>query len=292
MPTNAPRRNGEPVMAIRDRIPTADDLIELSHWGRVAFACRCAQRVLPLYMTWVNETLPDVRHRAPVDLCLEFALHSSRTGRVVGESPARTTLTVADFSPAPARPAAYAAAYAANSVMRSDTLDTGSYGAVRAAHYAMERLAQDVGLSKDPNDWVYWMRDAFRRATWIDFLRLRELRMQERWSENSPVDPDWLGPLWTEGTKRGWSSQSVPVACTPAMQFEFIIPAGLDESARTEFRSRVAHFYASLSEAHVMMGGTGLRILDEAGATPRSSLDEAPHDCSPTSSSTPEAVLL
>lgn len=272
-------------MANRESTPTREDLLLIPRWARVAFAARCAERVYPVFTEWMKKRWPKelTSQQTEARNAIDIAVASARSGRAVKgrvvSSPLAGSMQMlsSEMMDERATLAYNLATLAGSTVFLTPTQDDAKHVA------AIGYRTLFVGSGDD--------RELLRASMWSDYDRLLELATEESWTDECAVDPDWLGPLWPQGKPKDWPGTHSPSAQLPAMQFEFIIPAGLDATARAEFRSRVAQFYASLSAAHVMMGGTGLRILDEAGAAPTLSLDEAPHDCSPTGSTTPEAVL-
>lgn len=278
-------------MAQRERTPTKEDLLKLRRWARVALAVRCAQRVQPLFVQWAKNNNLDVRHIEALDNAIAFAHTSALRGHVNLDALAATRATEA-------------AAHAADVYMRVAEPDEVP-DAMQAGNAASAARAAVAAAADDPDDaetidadfravaYAAYAadNDTTEDGIWSDYDRLLTLGIAEGWTDESPVDPDQLGPLWPFGKPEEWSDVQEESALLPAIQFEFIIPNDLDVAARAEFRTRIALFYASLSATHVMMGGTGLRILDEAGAAPVMSLDEAPHDCAVTRNRTPEAVM-
>lgn len=97
-----------------------------------------------------------------------------------------------------------------------------------------------------------------------DFRELQALAKSENWNDDSPVDPDWLGPLWPNG-QPGWlpadpRSFEGPL---PVLQMDIALPAGLTKAQTKRALTRLSDLYAAMSAEHARLTGRGLRFLDD-----------------------------
>ncbi|MFN0133541.1 MAG: hypothetical protein ACKVW3_13565, partial [Phycisphaerales bacterium] len=141
-----------------------------------------------------------------------------------------------------------AAAYAANAA--ADAADAATRGGADAA------------------------REKIILAMRADFEVLLRLAKQEKWTGESPADPDRLGPLWPLGKPDGWPEGDT--AAPPVLRIDITVPPGMTPEQSKEFNLRVAKFYAALSGLDAAMGGHGLRILDEGSCEIVPATDEMP----------------
>ena len=170
-------------------IPTEAELGQLSYWGMVAFAARCARRVLPLFRhAWPDA--PD-EHLAAVIRVIELTERSAATTDPhypsVRDAADRVTATATAATP----PVAAAVARAAENAATAATAPAADYTAAAAntaaaaAHDATHGALQVL------------------RAIRADFDTL--LRVpgtgHDAWL---PVPPKVFGPMWPDGAPPGW----------------------------------------------------------------------------------------
>jgi hypothetical protein len=189
-------------------IPTKEEIAKLPRWAQVAFAARCARRVLPLYRY--------------------FHPHSSREEfEALKRGVARTEQTAADGiinTPPPyAQAAATAATYASyiasiqdsrevdaarnSQVTYSDTaaaIQATASAATRAAFCAVESLIPVVRVGTTE----------ILAAPARDFERLQQLAARYAWTDTTPVPPSVFGPMW-DGTPPAWWTDDILTASPP-----------------------------------------------------------------------------
>jgi hypothetical protein len=172
-------------------LPSQEEIEQLPHWARIAFAARCAQRVLPIARrVWPADD--PYHHLKAIGAAVAFAEQTASTApqrtRELGDAGHRLAEAAGDaVACAPneaAGAAAYAAANAANRVAR--------HAAVRAAEAILR-------VSGDPRD---------LRAIRQDFERFRCLAKKHKWIDDTPVPPDAVGPLWPPGRTPKWAQET------------------------------------------------------------------------------------
>jgi hypothetical protein len=233
------------------RLPTEEELRALPRWAVVAFAARCARRVQPLFTHFWPKAPRE--HIEAVDRAISLTQASAADPSSVSTYEVRAAADYVDdayvaATAADIPEAAYATSPAANAAHAAaadaDSAFLGAFLTARAARAA---------------DAVVAMRR--------DYELLRAAAASEGWTDDTPVPPEFFGPLWPEGEPEGWptnGSENEPVYT----KIEIVHPAGLSEERSNDFNKKVAAFFAELSALHVAMGGTGLRLLD------RDSLEE------------------
>ncbi|VTR93217.1 leucine-rich repeat : Leucine-rich repeat protein, putative OS=Trypanosoma vivax (strain Y486) GN=TvY486_0039050 PE=4 SV=1: Pkinase: LRR_4: LRR_4: LRR_4: LRR_4: LRR_4 [Gemmata massiliana] len=188
-------------------IPTEEEIAALPRWARVAFAVRCARRVLPL-----------VRHfwpEAPEDRLSALACAVRDAGAAAAHATAAAS--------------SYAISYSAEAYPNSDDKDAFSPIAYAAADTVTDAARAAASEGKDVT--FFAARATARAATAIRYAleasRVRDLITSEvrtdfdtlvwnargaQWTDNTPVQPGVFGPLWPDGLPLGWPVDSEPVA--------------------------------------------------------------------------------
>ena len=190
-------------------VPTQDELRALPRWARVAFAARCAARVLPFIRHLWNDGPP--QHPQAVEHAVRVAETAGRSAADHGESLlARDTVFAAADSPLRAAThaaAAYAAGWAADAVVSAAASDfTATRAGQEAARAIFETATIDTPLT------------AQLRCIRRDFVRLKKLARKEKWTDDTPVPPEVFGPMWPEGVAPYWAVEppTIPPAAPPA----------------------------------------------------------------------------
>jgi hypothetical protein len=179
-----------------DTLPTVDDLAGLPRCALAALLARCARRVQPLLAPALALESADgasaTRTALAVAQMIEAVEAFAKGGGLV-DPPAAGSI--------PAALAAMYAALTASLAMR----------AVRAAlaqdASACQRAAQCIGTARvAAAHWVSGCDTLFIAAVKRDLDVLRQSAARENWTDDTPVSPDALGPLWPEGIPERWST--------------------------------------------------------------------------------------
>lgn len=183
-----------------------DRMLEaLPRWAVVAFAARCAHRALPVFLEAGGA--PE-RHKLAVQQAADLAADAARTP-VTNSAAARDVSAAASTAGTDAnaaadeaseiagcRPAAFAAAYAAYTTGCAADVELAAAGAgggaVANAKAAANGAASAVRAVCGPGATPDYSASA------ADLSSLTRLAQEQRWNDDSPVDPDMLGPLWPD----------------------------------------------------------------------------------------------
>jgi hypothetical protein len=183
----------------RTLIPSLEEIWKLPRWARVAFAARCARRVLPVVAKlWT--TGPKYQLRA-LDEAVNMAEHSATSAALD-----------------PAWPDIYGAANAAAIATRypDETEDVAASAAADAVTIAAFAVAEAAGPFGGEVYRVatYTVRSLCRVVTVgtisdlatpsRDFDRLCRLAETEKWTDDTPVPQSVFGPMW-DGPPPWWT---------------------------------------------------------------------------------------
>lgn len=206
-------------MADEPKLPTEDDIRQLPRWARVAFAARCARRVLPLFQSHrPGPGAPD-EHTSSVVVAIEAV--EQVAARAPSSAPARVAVI---YAAAAAARATHAAAYAAPR--------GGAARAARAAR-AAAATAHATAVAADAPPDAPRARNAARAVAYAaaagahaaraaayghrsidrsigqDFIKLKNAARAGGWTDNTPVPPEVFGPLWPDGRPNRWPDDPV-----------------------------------------------------------------------------------
>jgi len=215
-------------MADEVKLPTEEEIAQLPRWARVAFAARCARRVLPLFQKYWP-TAPEEHVRA-VRSAVEFAESAAARGD--------DAVTVDSILAAEAADAAGTTARAAN--------------AARAAAYAADTSADD------PH---YVVASATRAAAASgeirpirkDFQRILSLSRRNQWMDDRPVPPNVFG-LIEDGSKDRQEENSAKALILEILCESDTDPKGIGDA--------VVKLWEAANEYHMARGG-GVLTFDE-----------------------------
>lgn len=230
----------------KPKTPTKEELLKLPRWARVAFAARCARRVQPLFVKHWPKAPKE--HIEAVERAITLAESSARAGR------AEDLVTTAAASRAAA---AYAAATISATARATAAARATAYAATTAtttAARAAADAAADAATAADTAADAYTAYPAYP-AMRRDFNRLLTLAREEKWTSDTPVDPDWLGPIGNID-----EADSVPATRTPqpddVLELTLRVPAAASDE---EIKLLVKQFVLSASKYHLAHGGSGLK---------------------------------
>lgn len=103
---------------------------------------------------------------------------------------------------------------------------------------------------------------------WTDFGKLKTAAKKKRWTDETPVPPEFFGPLWPEGEPKGWPSASAEPARrkdaeTSSTEERLVVQATVRGSVDDEtLVDGITNLYKALNKYHILCGGTGLTIDD------------------------------
>ena|GEM_PF-1202428 len=219
-------------------LPTEEEIAQLPRWARVAFAARCARRVLPLFRSsWRNAP---TEHVLAVARAVEVAEQSAATTRAASFGAfddADAAIRAFDDANAAIR-TAIRAAHAVNAAYAASIAQAVAHAAATVATYDVTQVAAHafatahIATNRAPSS---------RPAVRADFDRLKQAVLRERWTDEIPVPPDFFGVLWPEGPPPDWPverEQPQPAEEPPAIVAEpqSVLPATHEESLSSQRR--------------------------------------------------------
>lgn len=164
---------------------TAKEIRQLPKKAQVAFAARCARRVLPLYKYFWPEA-PD-EHVNAVEVVIAFAESDSPPSE---NANAVDDNAIAAINAVPSS-VAKTVAYAAYAAYQSFTINS-----VRAAAKVVVNISEDV-------------RNKTIAAMRRDFEKLKEAATRENWDNKHHILPEWFGPIWPNGAPERWLADTL-----------------------------------------------------------------------------------
>ncbi len=185
-------------------LPTEKEIAKLPRWARIAFAARCARRVLPFYPRYLWPAPP----RDQTDL-LESSVRGAELG-IEPEIAAKLLIKIGDLynqcidiaqkSHSPALDSARVVDCVGGALQfrsRIHLLDDADqvrncFGVVSTAwNLASDLRGGIISLGRD-------------------FDHLARLMQSQRWTDDTPVPSTVFGPLWPEGAPAGWPADPDP----------------------------------------------------------------------------------
>jgi hypothetical protein len=187
-------------MAKRKDPSLEDGLAALPRWAGVALAARCARRIQPLFAAaWPGVTLNRV---ARVDRGITVAEQAAAKGGAAAV-------------PRTAGDSANSVSYCASEAEDAGKADAVAPVLAWAATYAALAAAEMEGSRR--TSWVsnavayghLWpagpkLSKVLRQEITRDWERLRDAFRREAWTDETPVPPDFFGPLWAAGEPAVW----------------------------------------------------------------------------------------
>ncbi len=232
-------------------LPTEEEIATLPRRAIVAFAARCARRVQPLFKAkW-----PGAREEgycAAVDRAITLSEQIAATA----DANAGTDTYLA-ANPAQHAAANAAGAHAAHAAHAAEAAVDAAVGDHAANAHAAANAANDAG-------------GVGAHAIRCDFELLRHAAAHLDWTDDTPVPPEFYGPLWPMGIPDGWprpSEDELPEQ-PQVLKLEIATPVGMSKQESEAFDAKLVELFAAMTVADVRMGGNGLRILDECSDRP------------------------
>ncbi len=184
----------------KSMLPTCEELAMLPRWARVAFAARCARRMLPLLQHFMPNSKELLRIGESTVLAAEAGVDSPGMAHltdVLADAAKRLArdcfaLDSQGFAAANALDSARFAALAASDPMLGYDSD-----AMACATQAIHRA--EMGETS------YAWESSLHHAMKHDFDLLTEAARQNGWTDETPIPPPaFFGPIWPEGPPKGW----------------------------------------------------------------------------------------
>ncbi len=226
-------------------LPSEEEIAKLPRWARVAFAARCARRVLNIYSHFrLNPIIPTHSAVNPIK-AVEIAETSAELGQSLensnsGYSIAHSSVRIdEDPNDAAAHSSTNSAAYAA--------ADAGDNLRPIRAFYAMQNSHYAARPFLDISFWI-------RR----DYDHLARLALWLQWRDDTPVSTVVFGPLWTEGSPNGW-----PLDLDTPRYSEFNLEVAKSENmSEQEYLDEIMNLFNAVNYYHISRGGHPLTLSD------------------------------
>lgn len=225
-----------------DSLPTSEELATLPRWAIVAFAARCARRVLPMF----KHVLAEAPQKQVQDLdqavtAAEQAAAEAGGDGVLNATAGDQALTISLSTPSPV----------------AASIATAAFNASHAVNYARLGPRQgvvDAGISAAIV--AVTITSVSGNAVRIDFDRLRKAAAQEKWTDDTPVPPSFFGPLWPEGPPPRWPAQEEPSEGKELVLQIEVPEDATEEQVREVIRQLVGH----ADDYDRANGGHGLKV--------------------------------
>lgn len=240
----------------RKSIPLPIEIRALPSLAKVAYAARCARRVLPLFKHfWPDAPTLHVHGLADmVDRLQDYAgnpripIAADTRGEdaadaVIREGRSEALWSIALAAAKVARTADNLRSDAEEAVMAVTNASRSGYEAHRAARAFSEAAGR-----------------ALAAATWRDYELLRLASERERWTDDTPVPPEFFGPLWPDGEPEGWPIKAEEPAAPRKLILQIAVPEDVPDDELVE---TVAKLVEAASALHAAYGGSGLIVNDQ-----------------------------
>jgi len=205
-------------------LPTEGEIARLPRWARVAFAARCAQRVLQLDKLAWDSASEHGGARGYQELFEWSAEMAARTAADAGPVSNNALIDLTE-----------------NATRIAAGEPTGILRIVVAAASVAEELSTDISA-------------VIRR----DFDHIARLAKWQHWTDDTPVSPEVFGPLWPEGPPAGWSADpDVPQRSDLTLEVLSSSPS-LDRVIEDE----VVNLFNSINDYYIARTGNRLTLED------------------------------
>lgn len=220
-------------------LPSEEEIAKLPRWARVAFAARCARRVLAL-----------LRHRRPATP----EDHIGRFAYAVGVAELCAGIATAD----PDARSAYVALSKVTLQGTGSVIDAliaaGFAGGVEVADAGKLNAHVMIAVRSAAGDAlpIADIHPYIRR----DFDHLASLAEWQCWTDDTPVSPEVFGPLWPEGPPKGWP----PITDVPP-RAELVIEAFARGRATEQMiEDDIVNLFNALNRYHIARSGVRLTL--------------------------------
>jgi hypothetical protein len=229
-------------------LPSEEEIAKLPRWARVAFAARCARRVLPLF-----ERYSWPQSRTEMHL-LKSAVWEAEEQRDITKAEALLnaldlihagTLQTATTTHSPALNALHIVA-CVSFALQLRNADT-SVPTPEHVKFAFEAGESAARASDDPGIILVLRRD---------FDHIAKLAEWQKWDDDTPVPPEVFGPLWPERPPKGW-----PAVTDAPERTELALSLYPREAATTQvIRDETLNLFNALNKYHIVRSGVRLTL--------------------------------
>jgi hypothetical protein len=228
-------------------LPTEVEIDQLTRWARVAFAARCARRVLPLFRYYWSDSaekyLPALF--LAVELPEKAAASATLDLRVIRDVE-NDAVVIAATTRAVPQAAAVARATARVTQVASDA-DPVAYQYADAGRVLEAVTETSEAGGKE-------MEGFIRR----DFDHLLSLSNYFHWTDDTPVPPEVFGPLWPEGPPKGWP----PITDIPQRSGISLAFFARERPTPQMIEDDIVHLFDAINRYHIARSGVPLTYED------------------------------
>lgn len=196
-------------------LPTVSEIAALPRWAIVAYGARCARRALEIYPRDFPESVAIAR---AVDLTGSAAraggpgggaMDAEVVSGAIAASAQAAKVRSIDADGDLATALANAASSAVSAASACATLEGAQPDATMSRIGATSASCAAVSSSYAATAAAGLLGSAgcASGAARSDFAALLEAAEREGWTDESPVDPDSLGPIWPDGEPDGWANR-------------------------------------------------------------------------------------
>ncbi len=255
-------------------IPTEADLDQLPVFAQVAYAARCARRVLPLINLVEDSTqsgdaqAADHLIKSAQEMAARRNIESQQLYTAMDENDPHATVAFGSqpkvsFLVHRAATCTLNAAVAAlghiphlalakvNHVVLASVVEASK--AARAALLAHSSMLQ---AERDEAKVFTAALTQLEDAMWWDYDLLAHAHIAERWLTSTGVEPEFFGPLWPDGPPSGWP-QKEPTSENTELFITVDVPEGVTDEQVLEL---IAGLAGKADAVHRAYGGHGLEV--------------------------------
>jgi hypothetical protein len=229
-------------------LPTEGEVANLPWWARVAFAARCANRVLPL----LQESWPDIS-----DDYLAEVLSSLKAATKAADQAVRDPEVAGIFRLGAADAAHHVSTRALNEGReRASKIAFVTALAINTAYAEDTPRQVNLAWGALAHAWNL-LHESGKKVVREEFDRLKSLAEWQAWTNDTPVSQEVFGPLWRDGPPLGWPADLIPTPPT-----NFYIGVSQQESLEQRLVEETLNVFNALNEYHVSRGGQPLTLAD------------------------------
>ncbi len=234
-------------------------IVELKRCARIALAARCSRRVQPLFASaWPGAPK---QHLRAVDNAITLAEYTAAYPVQADALAAHTVFAAANSNADDARAAndAFAAANDANAPANAAN---AAFAAANAANTAL--AANDANAAANAALAAFAAANAtFAAANAVgrrDYELLLAVQELEEWTDETPVPPEFFGPLWPQSEPEGWPEEGYEERLgNIGYRLEIAAPEGATKEDVQEVTERLIHLFDRFIRAH---GDDGIKLRD------------------------------
>jgi hypothetical protein len=220
---------------------TEEEIAQLPRWAKVAFAARCARRVLPLY----QKSWPEAPEKY-VDVLwstVESAELSASIATASAKEEETAVVAKATGSAAASPPAFFVATAAHLAALAASATDNEAKDTALAA--GMASMANAATAIKA----IRWAVPITR----YDFQQVLNESQKGNWTDDTPVPPWVFGPMWPNGVPEDWPEADP--------QERLQVTVGVPEDAKPEQTADYLNrLHELLNKLNIQNGGVGITI--------------------------------